>query len=568
MEQKTEGVLEGKEQVSNTSIEDKTRQKHPHDENTLVSSGPSPKGVKYRVEYRNKFTSKIVHSVDTGGLLLELNDTGEIFDIVTTFFTDDEEFKPSEESKEHTRKQPRVTDTRKKIAVHIHSPAIIHALRSVVKYYPSQTLTSETIVIPEPFSILVHHEEELKEYRERCHPGKQTDPVCPMEKNAYHDIKILQDFLEQFIMPAVRLERERNARGLETFDMLWLRMKPGTTTKSQDAGSSYWYGRVIESVRGGGGGAQAWTVGYWTLDYNGSYLGTCKSSVDTERFEGEREIKGTYTVVFEDSDFEEPVAESVKALVEQGQKFYQLLTKSCQYYKGTTYNFPHNQVSPDVLYSPAVFSLICISIHIRLLLQLQVDGLVMVDMKEFHSQSDYDKPSVSFIAPEKPWVTDCSCFVCRRRKEEQKFKNEEKSDVFEDYHGIYPEDRKSLTPHQLFLLPTKIGAFLFKTRTWGAYRRHNEFEITDNSGRATSCHKFRQSRIQARPDRQAGNGSDPYPNSESTSWQLYSRKQARCQIDAGAVERGFHSRQRPRSDYSSPWPAWSWEDMYSRQVQV
>ena len=184
---------------------------------------------------------------------------------MTTFSTTEEEFGLSRDSKEDDKRAtPLVTDNRKRVAMHIRSPAIIHALRSIVKYYPGQSLLGETIIIPEPYPILVHHEKELKEYGERCHPYRQTHPICPKEKSAYHEIKILQDFLEQTVMPAVRLERERNEKGLETFDMLWLRLQPGKTTKSRDDGSKYSYGNVIEYISGGGGWGSG--VEYWLLD--------------------------------------------------------------------------------------------------------------------------------------------------------------------------------------------------------------------------------------------------------------------------------------------------------------
>ena len=238
-------------------------------ENALFTSGaPPPKGVRYRVEFRQQYSRKVVHSIQTDRPDFEPTDTGEIFDIVTTFSTPDEEFDLSKNSKDqNARKTPRVTDTRKKVEIHIHSPAIIHALRSIVKYYPGQNLLGESIVISEPYAVLVHHEKELNEYRERCRSSGHTHPICPKEKGAYHEIRILQDFLEQVIMPAVRLERERNQNGMETFNMKWLRLKPGSTIKWLDAGSNSWLAGVVEYVKSAGfwGGAGYWAVGYWLL---------------------------------------------------------------------------------------------------------------------------------------------------------------------------------------------------------------------------------------------------------------------------------------------------------------
>jgi hypothetical protein len=324
------------------------------DKMTFSNGKPPPQGVKYRVEYLHKATEKIVHSMHTDRLDYELVDThGTVFDIVTTFLTPESEFKVDAMKTETVqpgteqplkRLAPLVTDTRRKIDMHIHSQAVIHALRSVVRYYPGQSLMGETVIIPAPYMILVHHEKELNEYKERCHPSKLTDPICPKERDACRDINLIQEFLEQKIMPKVRLERERNLKGLETFEMMWVRQKPGTTTKYKTSDSSSWNTAVIEShgdgTQGFGGGG--WNTKHWCLQYNGSWLGSITTNILQERFEGERSSKDTE--ILDEKDFEEPLGEAVKDLVEEGEKCFKLLSKTCQYYKGKTFGFPHNQV--------------------------------------------------------------------------------------------------------------------------------------------------------------------------------------------------------------------------------
>ena len=111
------------------------------------------------------------------------------------------------------------------------------------------------------------------------------------------------------------------------------------------------------------------------------------------------------------------------------------------------------------------------SVH-SLTTETQIDSLVMVDMKKYYSDVDSKtgmppvKPYVSWLQPDKTWIADCSCFVCQRRKEENT-RAKEGADMFGGYHGIYPEDIESLTPHQLFLLPHRLCGYVFKTRTWG-----------------------------------------------------------------------------------------------------
>ncbi|KAG9228393.1 P-loop containing nucleoside triphosphate hydrolase protein [Amylocarpus encephaloides] len=118
----------------------------------------------------------------------------------------------------------------------------------------------------------------------------------------------------------------------------------------------------------------------WALDYDGHHIGTIANTSVIEKYEGEQE---KFSEIVKDSEFNGSLDESVKDLVELGEKCYSLLFKNCQYYKGTTAEFPHHQ-----------------------------------------------------------------------------------RDLFATYHGIIPEIDEPLTPHQYFLLPFKVWAFIFKTRTW------------------------------------------------------------------------------------------------------
>jgi hypothetical protein len=129
----------------------------------------------------------------------------------------------------------------------------------------------------------------------------------------------------------------------------------------------------------------------------------------------------------------------------------------------------------------------------------------MVDMKKYYSDVDSTKgastrPSVSALQPERSWVTDCSCVVCRRRKEEAA-QSERSMEIFGDYHRIYPESWKTLKPHKLFLLPHKLWGFVFKTRTWGKPRMDVVAEMTDSKNRTTSCEIIQAAYFSAGYDR-------------------------------------------------------------------
>ena len=136
-----------------------------------------------------------------------------------------------------------------------------------------------------------------------------------------------------------------------------------------------------------------------------------------------------------------------------------------------------------------------VSLLFNLLFYTQIDGLVMVDIKKYYSDIDSEKskrhstkPEVSYLIPQKAWVTDCFCPVCRKRKEE-KLQEQREPEMFTDYHGVFPENQ-TLTSHHFFLLPTKIWGFVFKIRTWGRLPYHNRVQVTDDNYRETSYQVF------------------------------------------------------------------------------
>ena len=100
----------------------------------------------------------------------------------------------------------------------MNSPAIINAFQSVVEYSAGLNILEDSDTLSEPYRTCFRHEEELKAYRNLCHP----DAIDPSEHNvnAYEHLGILQDVLFQRLGKAVEAERQRHARGVATFDML------------------------------------------------------------------------------------------------------------------------------------------------------------------------------------------------------------------------------------------------------------------------------------------------------------------------------------------------------------
>lgn len=319
----------------------------------------APSGVQYRVEYRT-YDDYLVHSVNMNKHDFDMTNHSHqnkshkhIFEIITIYRTNSSKIR----TPANQNIVPLVIDTRKKVKMVIHSQAICHALRSVVRYYPGQDLLGESITIPAPYPILVHHAPELREFMERSNPSTQTGPTCTKEQDAYEHLKLLLDFLEEAIMPAVRVERERNEKDFWTSDMAWLALRPGTTWRTRLGGAEVvddWTALVVESVSGGtlDFGSKPWTIRYWYLDFDGTWIGRRRDMYDKDVFDGEERISDSCREI-NDKEFQEPADDepppkrddAVAELVAQGNKFFDLLNEKCQDHNGKTADFPYRQVS-------------------------------------------------------------------------------------------------------------------------------------------------------------------------------------------------------------------------------
>jgi hypothetical protein len=90
--------------------------------------------------------------------------------------------------------------------IEIKSRAVIHAIRTVVGYYPEARFTGDTISILEPFPLLYHYREELQAYRDDF---AERDQDCCEDPNVVADIKTLLDLFEGMCGQNVRDELGR-----------------------------------------------------------------------------------------------------------------------------------------------------------------------------------------------------------------------------------------------------------------------------------------------------------------------------------------------------------------------
>lgn len=133
--------------------------------------------------------------------------------------------------------------------INIYSVAIINALQRVVKYYPGQDLTG-VVSIAWPYPILVYHYDELTSFRDEISLKSEND-LCIREKDAYEDLGLLLEFLDDQVMAGVNAEKEMNRKGYFTYEYAWVGWKPGRTLLARVSTEHEFRPQVIYSVTGG-----------------------------------------------------------------------------------------------------------------------------------------------------------------------------------------------------------------------------------------------------------------------------------------------------------------------------
>ncbi|KAF2432110.1 P-loop containing nucleoside triphosphate hydrolase protein [Tothia fuscella] len=381
-------------------------------------SGPKePRGrpwINYRVEYRGRRTEELIYGYDAETHESDYHDENSddkvpAFELVTTFKISDQEPKKTLNS---GNSRP-TANSPPSYHIKIYSLAIINALQAVVRYYPGQDLTGDSVCIKWPYPILVHHYDELSEFRDRCKVTVDEE-LCRREKDAYKHINLLLDFLDLHVMESVRAEQHRNKEDRNTFEWQWIDLKPGATILTDMATGEDMVAGVVQSVSGGtfDTPSSPWLVTIWNLVFDGDYLGRRRKQMTFEKFDGEQDHLDVYRLIDLESD---TVESEVSKRIGYGKTYWNLIEKQCKHYQGHSRSFPYNK--PDLMTS--------------------------TDLRN--------------------WTSDCNCTVCRQKPKD---KDSGVARLFEHYNFNTPKFPFNITDHHYFLCPVEIPAFVFRTRTW------------------------------------------------------------------------------------------------------
>lgn len=344
------GVDNPHESASAGSQEDQQRD---HDNKSPLSNVQQERlWIRYRTEYRDRESNEVVWEKDSP---TPIDDSPErinsakdpIFEIVTKYIARADYTSPKRSSqvgKDQTDNvPPRSFATPPSYQIRIYSPAIRNALNSVVHYYPSQSLSGDVIEVNWPYPVLVHHYDELLQFREHV-LLKGTSDLCVREVHAGKDIQALLSYLDQTVMTHVKAEMLRLERGCYSFEHLWYSFKPGTAILQKRMENSIWEAAVISSVSGGTfvDPPELWTIHSWSLAFNGLYLDRVYQSSDILKFSGEYSFDKETRFIPDTTNIKD---EHAIELIQQGKAYWDLVQKQCKYHDGTSHIFPYNKAS-------------------------------------------------------------------------------------------------------------------------------------------------------------------------------------------------------------------------------
>lgn len=308
--------------------------------------------IRYRTEYRARKTNDVVWEKNSRTPIDDGPDGAgsikdPIFEVLTTYRARGDTVTAKRSSKTEDDKgegpPPRSFGTPASYKLRIYSTAIRNALNAVVTYYPSQSLAGDVLEVDWPYPVLVHHYDQLVEFREQV-LSKDPSDLCVREIHAAEDIQALLTYLDQTVMDDVRAEASRLERGCYSFDNLWYSHKPGTTVLKSIRESSHWQAWVTSEIEGGTfvDPPGPWIIRGWSLAFNGLYLDRVRQSTTIMKFSGESTPGKTTRFIHDTRDIRD---EEAKKLIEYGKSYWDLVQKHCKYHIGDSCTFPYNQAS-------------------------------------------------------------------------------------------------------------------------------------------------------------------------------------------------------------------------------
>ena len=282
---------------------------------------------------------------------------GPVFDVIETNFTaetHDTRDPTDSDLKTQVRKldadSPPSVHLRGRGYIRIHSRAIINALQSVVNHYPHHDLVSQPVKISWPYALLVHHWDELKEFREAYkEPHTSADAATCSMDDTYKHLGLLLEFLEAAVGEKVRAEKARweQPEPKASFEMLWLLLRPGVDVYdhiviNENELAASVVSRVSFEVFDGAW--ESYNVETWCLGNDANAIRPHSYNQKILRFHGEKPI---HELDIFPCHYHGQHEDRKRKLIERGRLAVSLTQRRCMYFDGESAETPRQLVRTE-----------------------------------------------------------------------------------------------------------------------------------------------------------------------------------------------------------------------------
>ncbi len=261
----------------------------------------------------------------------------------------------------------------------INSPQLLKVLKEVITYYPGETLDfNDKFIIDDPFMMLIHHRDELREYRE-----KTEDMTVKMH------IALLLDYLAAEAGPKGVEINDMIDSGTITFPLLWMIFKPGDLVCQYSNGHT----RLFQVRRHGYGehraGGKYFDLSCSFVSYDGVKVGIASDKIriwDRKEFFGLFPASITSLCVFPIKFLESTErTNTLEAMAERGDRYLEIKEMCVMQYHGLflylrrpPWDFYNEEADYDGTFLPETTS-----------------GRVVIDPKTFNEEARAKKEEVA-----------------------------------------------------------------------------------------------------------------------------------------------------------------------------
>ncbi|KAI1348458.1 hypothetical protein F5Y01DRAFT_317734 [Xylaria sp. FL0043] len=378
----------------------------------------------------------------------------------------------------------RLGDMIGKKSLRIHSPLLLNALKSIIKYSSKAPSGEETYnfidgEFPHPYADLFYHKQELSDYRKQV-TGPRANHTPEYNAECDRHIEFLLEYLEQEPNVRIRALETMWAKKIPTttFAGLWLLMKPGSDVYVQEDGQLNAY--VVDWVSGGvdylspsqwSASVQGYNIRVWYLRYDGKVIERGSKTIHVSVFYNEREILSLPIFPTRFQDNKDGGARR-RQLIERGRKVFRL-SKGPTYLEYTGFGLKpgwkqYNQARVVVEHESRPWE------KEEAPEAPEPDEYeVLPPVFEGTRQWDREEPSGTFrwlfernpgrLVGERARAPCCKCNKCSDiDTAAQKYIPA----TFSDYDNIDPKELNELSEHQYMLCLSHMYGFILKDRTY------------------------------------------------------------------------------------------------------